>query len=531
LNVRRRLERRWLGLPPARSALIESSEWMATPDGARLATQVLRPAEASVRRGTVLIRTERPLGDGSAASPIERIARWLAEDGRTVAIQSCRGRGDSEGEFRAFADELADGGAALQWIAQQPWRDGELVLCGLGYSAFTAWAALATGRESVAGIATGFGARDPYAWLHRGGVLQLEAALALAARLDGRYGHEPAELDLARAARHRPLRECDRVALRELSAFRDWLAHPEPDDWWAARTPALPVALPRALFVSGWYECAFEAAYRDYEIACAREGAAPELRLGPWGAAPLPRAERARGADALAETARAFVRFVARTVEARPARDLPTRVFVRGVGWREATRWPPATATQRALFLRSDGRANSVDGDGRLAGEPDDDRTDTFVADPADPVPSLGGAAVAGTAGALDQGLVEARGDVLCFTSEPLSETLELAGRVRLSLHAEATQREVDTTAKLVSVAVDGTARWLAEGVVRADAAALAIELGAVAARLAAGTRLRVELAGSSLPRFARGEANGAVARTVHHGRARPSALHFHALE
>jgi hypothetical protein len=391
----------------------------------------------------------------------------------------------------------------------------------------------------VAAIAAGLGARDPYAWLHPGGVLQLEAALALAARLDGRTGYDPSALDLARAARHRPLVQCDRVALRELAAFRDWLAHPERDPWWRERTPALPDSPPRALFVSGWYECAFPAAYADFEAIAARSaergGTAPELLVGPWGAAPLPRSERARGTRDIAVIARALLQFAARAVGARPTRDLPARVFVHGLGWREAARWPPAASSERTLYLRGDGHANSAEGDGRLAEEPGEDRADTFVADPADPVPSLGGAAVAGLAGALDQRPVEDRGDVLCFTSEPLAAALEIAGRVRLTLHAAASAHVEDTIAKLVAVEPDGAARWLAEGIARAQpgAAALEVELGAAGARLAAGTRLRVEVAGSSLPRFARSEPGDLEPRmrTVFHGRARASALHFQAIQ
>ena len=135
---------------PARCEVLESSASMATADGARLATRILRPADASARRGAVLIRSERPLPASGARSPVERLARWLAEDGRTVAIQTCRGRGDSEGEFRAFADEAADGGVALRWMADQPWFDGELVLLGAGYSAFTAWAALSAATVPIA---------------------------------------------------------------------------------------------------------------------------------------------------------------------------------------------------------------------------------------------------------------------------------------------------------------------------------------------------------------------------------------------
>jgi putative CocE/NonD family hydrolase len=387
----------------------------------------------------------------------------------------------------------------------------------------------------VAAIAAGFGARDPYAWLHPAGVLQLEAALALAARLDGRAGYDPSALDLERAGRHRPVGECDRVALRELPAFRDWLAHPERDAWWRERTPVLPESPPRALFVSGWYECAFPAAYADFEAFDARSAesgsSAPELLLGPWGAAPLPRAERARETREIAVIARALLRFTAHAVGARATRDLPAHVYVRGAGWREATRWPPAARAERTLYLRGDGRANSAAGDGRLADEPGEDRADTFVADPADPVPSLGGAAVSGVAGAADQRPVQERGDVLCFTSEPLTAAVEIAGRVRLTLHAAASAHVEDTIAKLVAVEPSGAARWLAEGVARAQpgANALEIDLGAAAARIATGARLRVEVAGSSLPRFARCEPGDRAprVRTVYHGRTRASALHL----
>ncbi len=538
LSARRRLERRWLGLPPARSAVLESNAWMTAADGVRLATRVLRPSDASVRRGTVLIRTERPLAGGNAGSPIERLAHWLAEDGRTVAIQTCRGRDASEGEFRPFADEVADGDAALRWISEQPWCDGSVVLLGVGYSAFAAWAALSAASAPVAGLVAGFGARDPYAWLHPGGVLQLEAALALAARVDGRFGYEPSALDLDRAARHRPLGECDRVALRELSAFRDWLAHPKRDAWWRDRTPALPASPPRALFLGGWYECAFPAVYADFETISAHNAerglAAPELLIGPWGAAPIPREERARGTNLIAVTSRAVLRFVAHAVGARPVRDVPARVFVRGAGWREALRWPPESTREHTLYLRGDGSANSAAGDGRLAAEPGQDRADSFVSDPADPVPSLGGAAVAGVAGAVDQRPVEERGDVLCFTGEPLSASLEIAGRVRLCLHADAPASAQDTSAKLVAVAPNGAARWLAEGIARAhpDAGPFEIDLGVAAARIAAGTRLRVEVAGSSLPRFARCEPGdpAPLVRTVYHDHERPSALRFYAV-
>jgi putative CocE/NonD family hydrolase len=505
---------------------------MPADDGTRLATRLLRPDDPTVRRGTVLVRSERPPDRGS---PLERIAFWLAEDGRNVVLQNCRGRGASEGDFDPFADEVSDGGAALRWISEQPELTGPVVALGLGYAAFTAWAAAAALPEQVAGIAAGLGARDPYAWLYPGGVLQLETALALAARLDGRTGVDPRTLDFARAGRHRPLVECDRVAVRELAAYRAWLDHPTRDAWWQTRTPALPEVSP-ALLIGGWYDTAFAASYADYEALTTRSSP-PALLVGPWGAASPPRRERTRATRPLITVVPALSRFVASAVGDPSARNVATRVFVGGSGWRDARPWPPPRSDRHTLFLRSGGRGNALDGDGQLSPDaPGDEPTDTFVADPADPVPSLGGASWHGVAGPLDQRSVERRGDVLCFTAAPLERALELAGRVALQLYVHADTARFDVCAKLVAVAPDGAARWLCEGVARRHRdegdAALVVELGAVAARLAVGTRLRLEVGGSSLPRFARDEEQaGPGPRTVHHDEAHPSALLFAALD
>ena len=143
LSARRRLERRWLGLPPARSARarVERVDGGGRRRAARDARAAARRRERAPRHGADPQRA--PARGGRAVSPVEQLARWLAEDGRTVAIQSCRGRGDSEGVPRRSRDEVADGGDALRWIARASrWFDGELVLLGLGYSAFAAWAAL-----------------------------------------------------------------------------------------------------------------------------------------------------------------------------------------------------------------------------------------------------------------------------------------------------------------------------------------------------------------------------------------------------
>ncbi len=517
MSLRSWAARRSAGLPPARTGVVASRVWMDTDDGARLATRLVRPADPSLRHGTVLIRSERPLGHGN---PLEHIATWLAEDGRNVVLQNCRGRGASEGEFEPFVDEVADGAAVLAWLAKQPELEGPVVLVGLGYAAYTAWATAAH-PDDLAGLAVGFGARDPYAWLHGGGILRLETALALAARLEGRDGIEPDSLDLGRAARHRPLRECDRVAVRTLPAYRTWLDHPERDAWWEARTPAL-VPAAKTLHFSGWGDPALPAILADHDTLVSH-AASSALSIGPWGAIPQRRRDEWPSLRPMRAIAPTLLRFVADAVgESVP--PVKTRVFVLGEGWQDARPWPPPRATERTLFLHSDGNANTSSGDGVLAPDaPGDEPEDAFVQDPADPAPSA-------TRAGADPG---ARGDVLCFTAPTLEHPLELAGRVTANAFVAATT-PFDLFARLVAVGADGAKRMLCEsGVRRTEAAtdAVEIDLGAVAARLRSGDRLRLEVAGAAAPRFAPSERHTSPARiALHHDAERPSALHFHAV-
>ena len=422
---------------------------MAAADGVRLATRVLRPADASVRRGTVLIRSERPLARRIApAARSSSFARWLAEDGRTVAIQSCRGRGDSEGEFRAVRGRgrgrrrraALDRGPAVVRRRARAARRRLLRVRGVG------GAVGARARRSAAIATPGSARAIRTRGCIRGGVLQLEAALALAARLDGRTGYDPV----------RSISRAPRATARSANATGSRCAS-SPRSATGSRTPSATrggaSARPRCrnrrrarCSSSGWYECAFPAAYADFEALAARSaergGTAPELAARTLGRrAAAARGARARNARHRGDRARAAaVRRACGRGAARRA-TCPRACSCAARAGARPRRWPPAASCERTLYLRGDGRANSAAGDGRLAEEPGEDRADTFVADPADPVPSLGGAAVAGVAGAVDQRPVEERGDVLCFTSEPLTAALEIAGRVRLALHAAATSR------------------------------------------------------------------------------------------
>jgi uncharacterized protein len=107
------------------------------------------------------------------------------------------------------------------------------------------------------------------------------------------------------------------------------------------------------------------------------------------------------------------------------------RIFVMNRGWRDEQEWPLARTRYTPFFLHSDGRANTLNGDGTLsldppAGEP----ADTFPYDPLDPVPTVG------AQGIHDQRRVETRSDVLVYSTAPLTKEVEVTGPVKVVLFA-----------------------------------------------------------------------------------------------
>jgi putative CocE/NonD family hydrolase len=518
VNPLLRVARWWLDLPPRRLRSAVETRWLPMSDGVRLATTLVRPVGGSEPSAPVLlVRTAARAHAAPDAGLL--LARLVAESGYRVVIQECRGRHASEGRFAPFEDEGRDARETLDWIAAQPWFDGRLGLAGEGYAAFTAWAGAAEAGERIAALVVAFGTRDPYARFHPGGAFAFEDALASALGIGEREAAAPSRLDLARGLAFRPVREADRVAYRRVDWYRDWVDHPERDDYWAARTPALPSPAPPTLLIAGWHDPCLASQLGDYGALLAASGegggAAPELVVGPWptGAALRRRVGRPNSRP-VATSLRALLAFLDRHLREAEERAAPVRVFVHGAArWRELPRWPSPDAELRSYYLRSGGRANSLVGDGALRPEPPpkEEPPDRFTHDPADPVPRVRGV------GPADQRKVESRADALCYSSAALEGGVEVTGPVRAVLFAASSAPDTDFTAKLVDVAPTGIALGVCDGILRCrrrkgDGAAswlepdlpvrLEIELGPTSWRFAAGHRIRLEIASASFPRF-----------------------------
>jgi putative CocE/NonD family hydrolase len=203
------------------------------------------------------------------------------------------------------------------------------------------------------------------------------------------------------------------------------------------------------------------------------------------------------------------------------------KLFVMGENrWRDEHEWPLQRTQYTPYYLRGAGHAQTAQGDGVLQPAlPGEEPQDTFLYDPNEPVPSLGGNNLVGAkAGPYDQAEIERRQDVLVYTSAPLTNDLEVTGPVKLVLWATTTAPDTDFTGKLVDVDADGKAYNLCEGILRArwresrtqarpvqpgEAARYEIDLWVTSNLFRPGHRIRLEVSSSNFPRFDRNPNSG----------------------
>ncbi|MBV8711427.1 MAG: CocE/NonD family hydrolase [Solirubrobacterales bacterium] len=199
----------------------------------------------------------------------------------------------------------------------------------------------------------------------------------------------------------------------------------------------------------------------------------------------------------------------------------PVRIFLMGANeWLDVTGWPAPGSAERAWYLDSEGHANSGYGDGRLCDRPASAQSpaDAWVHDPDRPVPFITAASSAQIGGPDDYSGVDTRGDVLVYTSDPLSKPLDVVGPVRLVVFVSTTAGDTDITARLIDLHPNGFAQRLCDGLLRlryraGHEQAEPVEPDTVyevevvtwdtAHRILPGHCIRVDIASSAHPKFA----------------------------
>ena len=497
-------------------------------DGTRLAADVFRPPVPG-RWPALLIRTPY-----SRKSAVMAGYRFFAHRGYAVVIEDIRGRFASQGTFGEVEQEGSDGNDSINWVAAQPWSNGRVGMVGNSYLGIVQWWAAIQGNPHLVTISPVNSGDDEYLdrYYSPGGALKLgHRLLWLTENFTPPSRVRPS---FGSYIFHLPLRTADMAALGNSSPlWRGALSHPSYDSFWknlSIRERMAQIDVP-VLSMSGWFDNYAESELDAYKTL-SHTGHYVETWIGPWAHDPgLRFPTRDFGPEAQigirARQADWFDRWLKKQVREteKPPGTGPLHLFVMGPNvWREEHEWPLARARSTPLYLGSSGNANSSSGDGILRWQPfRKSKLDSFVYDPKNPVPTIGGAICCNpkvlAPGPLDQTPVERRSDVLVYTSPVLREDLEVTGPVRVVLYVATSVNDTDFTAKLVDLQPDGKPLLICDGIqrlryrlslekpvfVKRNAAyQINIDAGVTSYVFEPGHRIRLEISSSNFPRFDR---------------------------
>lgn len=493
-------------------------------DGVRLSANVFRPGGPE-RYPAILLRT--PYGKSDA---ITAAYQSFVNHGYAVVVQDVRGRYRSGGTFEPVHNrEIDDGDDTLNWIARQPWSDGGVGMYGGSYLGITQWKAAMAQNPHLKAIFPYVSGDDDYRdrFYSVGGAMKLGHRLLWFA--DNMRAPRFVPPDFKSYVLALPVRSADVAATgHRLDAWRSVADHPSYDQFWRAdsvREHLKDIHIP-VYSVGGWYDNYVES---DLDAFTIRHKHNPDDRImiGPWAHVfSATFANVNYGKDSLVplrpEQLRWFDRWLKNEKNSTgPELQHPVRIFVMGINrWRDEEEWPLARARRVKYYLGSGGQ---------LGNKPDPHSApDTFVYDPHNPVPTVGGAVCCDPRvfpwGPLDQRQVEKRRDVLVYSTAPLTSAVEVTGPVQVVLRVASSAPDTDFTAKLVDVFPDGSARNLTDGILRmhyrdsletpklmtpGDVYKVTIDAGVTSNVFLAGHRIRVEISSSNFPRFDRNPNTG----------------------
>jgi putative CocE/NonD family hydrolase len=595
-------------------AIIERKLMIPMRDGKRMAADVYRPKDESKKYPIIFVRTPYNFNfwDVKLGAPRDMSAELDAvKRGYAYVEMNERGHFFSEGEYDILGAPLSDGEDELEWMSKQPWSNAKVGTIGCSSTAEWQMGVAALGHPAFAamipqGFGAGVGRVAPYYeqgnW-YRGGAVQMlfiawlygeqnqvrpmfppnttrEDLIRASKAFD--LAQQLPPVDWSKALNHLPEQDIIKAvdgphgifADREEVSTGGAMIKRSPNDpsWYRGGLwdDSKPINVPGFWFMS-WYDVSIGPNLAAYNFV--RKTARPEIAneqyavIAPTLHCGYKRAtentivgERSMGDARLdydALTYGWFDTFLKGEKTDFLQKTPKVRYFTMGMNkWQTANTWPPEGAKPLTFFLDSGGRANSLNGDGILTSQTGTtDLPDSFTYDPMNPVPSYGGNvcctgnAVVG--GSFDQRKMEARADILVYTTQPFTEGVEVSGPMEATLYVSSDAKDTDFTIKVIDVDPEGKAYNLDETIQRAryrdgydkpvvwmekdKVYKLAVQPMNTSNFFPAGHRLRIEVSSSNFPRFDRNlntggnnydEATGVVAHNaIHHSKEYPSQI------
>ncbi|PYZ92956.1 hydrolase [Salipaludibacillus keqinensis] len=529
-------------------------------DGVLLSADIYQP-KAEGEFPAIVVRT--PYGKTTDQS--HQTGCFFAENGYAIMYMDVRGREDSDGEFIPYRNEGIDGYDSIEWIAAQPWCMGKVGTLGGSYLGRVQWLTALHKPPSLKTMIPLVTPSDPFVEWPTG--LPNPQHICWVYRTSGRVQQNLNVVNWAEVYDHLPMIEMDEKTGRRSEQWKEEVRHSYLDDYWkhlCYQDKFDQIDLP-VLHISGWYDdeqigTPLNFIGMTHTDESKKSKHHQRLLMGPWPHQvnkSTTFGELEFGPTSIIDMHQYQLRWFdywLKGIDNQLMEEAPVQIFVMGENkWRQEQEWPLARTAWTKYYLHSDGNANSLFGDGTLSaekpkiGEPEEDH---YRYDPSNPVPFITEMISSQIGGADDYSAIERRDDVLVYTTEKLTEDLEVTGPVTAEIYASTDGRDTDFMVKLLDVWPSGYAQRLTDGMVRGrfregmetpkllepgEIYPFHVDCWNTSHVFKKGHKIRIEVASSAFPKYDRnlntGDELGVTSemktanQTIYHNEQHPSAI------
>jgi uncharacterized protein len=470
-------------------------------DGVRLNTMILTPRGITEPLPIIMLRTPYGIAGGERSLS----GNLLAREGYIFAFQDLRGRYRSEGQFVMLRpmrdkrnrtrpgmpaegrprevqaipiDESTDAYDTIEWLLKNvPRNNGRVGMKGVSYPGWTTVMAMLDPHPALKAASPQASPADMFIGddFHHNGAFRLSygfeyATLMESSKEQTRFAFSDSNtynwyLELGSLANVNP-----KYLQGKIPTWNDFVAHPNWDAFWQRQAVTAQLDRPRvpALHVAGWWDQEdFYGPIRIYQALEKRDTANINfLVVGPWnhGGWSGQSGQQLGPIDFGSHTSRHFrenieAPWFAYWLKGKGTLSLPeATTFEAGTNvWRAYDDWPPKTnVSAQRLYFHSGGQLSFQP----PAATPADSGFDSYVSDPANPVPyrALPHRPLFQSGSTWsrwlvdDQRFLKGRQDVVNWETPPLEEDVTIAGSVMAHLFAATSGSDADWIVKLIDV-------------------------------------------------------------------------------
>ncbi|MDP3385681.1 MAG: CocE/NonD family hydrolase [Eubacteriales bacterium] len=443
-----------------------STHMVEMRDGIKLATDVFVPADYKNEDTLPVLLMRTPY----SRKFLHACETHICDRGYAFVSQDIRGTGDSQGDFPALMDEDWDSSDTIDWIVSQAWCDGNIGSQGGSYEGYWQIQAICSGNKALkcANIFSPAISMFDSTWRRSGGVVGFTMSWLLTQAAKRNPITNPIGLEFMDHILEKPFIDMPKKVIGFIpEVFQDMADHIDQDEFWEKdriverlKDYNIPI-----LLYEGLYDSENVGARILWESMQDNDYADRKMILGPWPH--ICNGQRSIGDETHGINGSYYnmeIEYLKwydkhlKHMKNDICDDIVSYYVVGEDKWYTSEVFPPKDSKQKVFYLGTTGNAATDIESGKLnEKKPGKLGKDSYVSDPenvptTDLFPDLYGKSI----GPYSYDDIEAREDVLTYTTDPFVEDIVLIGSASLKLYAISTAVDTDWVARITIVRNDG---------------------------------------------------------------------------